>query len=352
MLHILFIILKIAGIILAVILGILLLLVCIVLFVPICYKAEAECGGTLEDIRAHGQISWLFGLARAAVDFRNKSPDFSIKLAWKTLGGRSESIQEEEADYEEYKEHEEDGEEHERALGQKDSMGQAPDSKEPEKPEKISQKDSEADEGYGECKSISEEKSGIPEETGADAEEVCEEEPEKGREPVAGKRRKKLSPFRKIKEKLQGFISKISQMKDKFKCTIQKLCDKIEEALKKKDKLAAFIIEETHVNALLKGKKELIRLLGHLPPKAVWADIHYGFEDPYLTGRVLAVFGVFYPFYGDHVRITPDFEEKILEGSLYIKGRIYVMHLAALAVRMLLDRNVRRTIKDVRKFQL
>ena len=44
MLHLLLLILKIAGIILAIILGILIVLLCIVLFVPVCYQVSGENG--------------------------------------------------------------------------------------------------------------------------------------------------------------------------------------------------------------------------------------------------------------------------------------------------------------------
>ncbi len=350
MLHILFVILKIAGVILAVILGILLLLVCFVLFVPVCYKGKAEGGGTPEDFQAHGQVSWMFGLIKIVVDYRNKSLDFYIKAVWKKLGGRSESMQEEkETEYENYKECGECAGEPAKTLEQKEGIGTDPGGKEHEE---IPEKFPENDKGYEECKNIPEENSGLSEEAGADDRKICEEGTEKDKEPAEGKKRKRIPLFGRIKGRLHGCVSKINGLIEKFKCTIRELCDKIEKVSEKKDKLATFITDETHVNALGKGKKELVRLLGHLPPKVFQADIRYGFEDPSLTGRVLAGFGVLYPFLGDHARITPDFQEKILEGSLCIRGRIYVVHFIALAVRLLLDRNVRRMIKDVRKFQL
>ncbi len=351
MLHILFVILKIVGIILAVILGILLLLVCIVLFVPICYKGEAEGAGTLEDVQVHIQAGWLFGLVKAAVDFRNKSPDFYIRIAWIKIGGRTESISEEkESEHEENKEYENEkcGEEHREALEKKEKERKASGSKEPlEIPEERS-KDTE---GCAECADIPKEESKVQEEAGEDAEEIYEERTKRSKRSVK-ERSRKISLVEKLRAQIQKFVQKISQAMEKFKCTIQELCGKIEETSEKKDRLMAFITDKTHVDALGKGKKELLKFLGHLSPKEFQADIHYGFEDPSLTGKVLAGFGVLYPFLGDHARITPNFQEKVLEGSLRVRGRIYVMHMAALAVKLLFDSKVRRTIKDVRNFKL
>ena len=53
MIHILLLILKMIGVIIAVILGILVLLVCIVLFVPIRYKVGAACDGTISGVKAN-----------------------------------------------------------------------------------------------------------------------------------------------------------------------------------------------------------------------------------------------------------------------------------------------------------
>ncbi len=373
MLHILLMILKIAGIILAVILGILVLLVCIVLFVPVCYKGEAESKGTLKDIRAHGQVSWLFGLVRAVADVRNKSPDIYIKIAWKRIGIRSESIQEEEKkedeevnEYgkEEFEESEETGEErsegreeavrdgeNQSALGEKKAEEDVSGGAELNERQEGQKTVSEASQRRKEREPVSEEESGLPEEVREDVPKGYEEEQE-GREESADDRPEKLSLSGKITEKLQGFIRKIRQAADKFKCTIQKLYDRIEETTEKKDKLTAFITDAAHKNALVRGKKEIFKLLGRLSPKVLQADIHYGFEDPSLTGKVLAGFGILYPFLGDQVQITPDFQEKVLEGRLCVKGRIYVRHLVLMAVKLLLDRNVRQTIKDVRKFKL
>lgn len=349
MLHILFVILKIVGIILAVILGILLLLVCIVLFVPICYKGEAESAGTLEDVQAHVQAGWLFGLVKAAADFRNKSPNFYIRIAWIKIGGRAESISEEkESEHEGNKEHEKHGEEHKEALGKKEKERKAYGS---EEFCEIQEEHSKDDKRSAECADIPEEKSKVPKETGEDAPKIYEEGTEKGKRLVK-KKRGKVSLIEKLREQFQKFIQKIEQAAMKFKCTIQELCDKIEEISEKKDKLTAFIMDKNHVEAFGKGKKELLKFLGRLSPKVFQADIHYGFEDPSLTGKVLAGFGILYPFLGDHARITPDFQERVLEGSLCVKGRIYVIHLAALAVKLLLDSKVRRTIKDVRNFKL
>lgn len=344
MLHILFLIFKIIGIILAVILGILLLLVCIVLFVPICYKGEAEGTGNLDGIWAHGQIIWLFGLVKVIVDFKDRSLDYSIRIAWKKLGGRPETVGEieEKKEDEEYsrkdEEYNKDKETERLEAFEENEESEAF----PKIPEQIHQKPEEADQA-------SEKASGIQEETGTDVEEDAKGK-QKSNENEKGKKR--VSFIEKIKTRFSQLLAKIEQIPAKFKCTTEKIYDKIKETSEKKDKITALITDPSHVNALKKGMCEVMKLLRRIAPGTAVADVRYGFEDPSLTGRVLAGLGILYPFFGTHVQIKPDFQEKVLEGNVYVKGRIYVVYLAAMAVNMLLSRDVRQIIKDVKKFKL
>ena len=86
MLHIILLILKIAGIILAAILGILLLALCTVLFVPFCYRGRARWDAGQKDFRARGRITWLLGLVELRFAFRDGRASVRGRVAWKKLG--------------------------------------------------------------------------------------------------------------------------------------------------------------------------------------------------------------------------------------------------------------------------
>ena len=69
MLHVLFLILKIIGIILAVLLGLILLLLLLVLFVPVRYRAYGiKKGG---ECRAEAKLSWLLHLISIPISYQN-----------------------------------------------------------------------------------------------------------------------------------------------------------------------------------------------------------------------------------------------------------------------------------------
>ena len=127
---------------------------------------------------------------------------------------------------------------------------------------------------------------------------------------------------------------------EKLKCTIKNLCDKIKMVLE-------FIKDEAHINTLTRLKKEFIRLLKFLKPKKLKGKIRFGMEDPYVTGQILAVLSVLYPFYAERVEIYPEFDQKILEGNLYVKGHVRGIYALIMAFNLIIDKNVRTTIKDV-----
>ena len=135
----------------------------------------------------------------------------------------------------------------------------------------------------------------------------------------------------------------------KRKFTFSSLCDKIKSFWKTKEKITGFLTDEVHVEAFGILKKEIGILARHLSPRRIKGFVRFGFEDPYRTGQVLAGLSILYPFYGENVDIYPNFEQKVLEGDLYIKGHIRMVHLATLLWRLFFNRYVRRTYNDYKK---
>ena len=319
MLHILFLILKIIGIILAVILGLILLVICIVLFVPICYKADLHGSGNARELTVHAKVSWLFGLIKAVFALENGKTDLSVRIAWKKFGD-SDPVEDK----------------------AEDRIEEKP------KPEK---------------KSVMQEKQVIQGEEKQDdttnriTDKAVEDQSEKAEKSEQTAKTRPESTEKKQRKKKDrkedsDSASKIEQITEKIKCTYHKFCDKINEITEKKDKMSDFLTDETHKNAFLKLKNEAFHLLKKLKPKKIQGEITFGFEDPSLTGRLLAWISMIYPWIGEHTDITPDFEHRTLSGDLSIRGRLYVITPVVTAIRLILSKAVRRSFKDIRNFKL
>lgn len=319
MLHILFLILKIIGIILAVILGLILLVICIVLFVPICYKADLHGSGNARELTVHAKVSWLFGLIKAVFALENGKTDLSVRIAWKKFGD-SDPVEDKAEDRVEEKPKPE-----KKAVMQEKQVIQG-EEKQDDTTNRITDK-------------------AVEDQT--EKAEKSEQSAKTRPESTEKKQRKK-----KDRKEDSDSASKIEQITEKIKCTYHKFCDKINEITEKKDKITDFLTDETHKNAFLKLKNEVFHLLKKLKPKKIQGEITFGFEDPSLTGRLLAWISMIYPWIGEHTDITPDFEHRTLSGDLSIRGRLYVITSVVTAIRLILSKAVRRSFKDIRNFKL
>ena len=114
----------------------------------------------------------------------------------------------------------------------------------------------------------------------------------------------------------------------------------------------SFLRNEDHKKAWTKAKKEAWKLVKRLWPKRLKADIRYGFEDPSITGKILAGFSILYPFVGEQIHLDPDFEQSVIEGKLYIKGKIRGITFIRTAWNLFWCKAIRKTYHDIREFEL
>ncbi len=300
MLHIVLFVLKLIGIIVAVILGILVLLTGIALFVPVRYRIFAGRGDAGENTAASVRATWLFHLVRAEYTYQEEKGNFSVRILWKTFD-------EKKTEKNERKDHDE--------------------KKIPDDPKASGTGSEKADK--------------------ADQKNAKKSEPS---ESSAQIHEKEGSADQKKMERNGGDVPRrTTGWAEKIKCTFQKFYDRINTLKNRTEKLKDFLGDETHRSAFSKIKKEGVRCLGRLRPKRLDIKLEFGFDDPYLTGTALAGLGAAYPFLNGHVSVTPNFERKTLAGRIAASGKIYAVHLAALIWNLLWSREVRQTYRDGKK---
>ncbi len=401
MLHILLLILKVIGIIFAVILGILVLLACVVLYVPVRYDIKASCDGTFAGIRAGARVTWLLHLVGFYACYEEKKLTWRIRIAWKNIrSGQEEksTIRSEVETYDKEMEElwedvEEDEEEDEEPAEAVEEEGKESGDVMVEETRRCREEPAKTVEGEEESADTREveEVGQLCEASGEDASEneegacrePCEasggravlEEGQAGSDPEVeegeacltegledsgeGCEEEHRSVWQKIADlcqsiwqKITGLYRKITGIPAKVKDSIGNIGGKIEALRGKKDKIMDFLTDETHKKAFVKAKDELWRLLRKLKPKKVAARVRYGFEDPSLTGRILAGISVLYPFLGDDVSVYPDFEQKVLDGKLEIAGKIKVSYFVWLLWKLVWCKDVRMTYRHIRNFKL
>lgn len=320
MIHILFMILKALGILILVLLFLVLLIVCTVLFLPFCYRAQVlkeEEGFAC--VKASGRVSWLFGAVALTASYEEQKPEAQILLfgaSLKTWKRRLKKIRRGEASVPRTEENET-----ENALeAEKTAEQKAPDQK--EKQQKVT---------------------------------AQKEQPEQEQEPDAPKKSILERFFGRIEylpEKLLNLASRLLQTAFRLLELPFRLLEKLEQKIqagrrlkRKWESVKKFFRSKMFREALLHAKKEVLYFLKKAAPKKVTGTVRFGFNDPALTGETLGILGMIYGKLPKDLSIQPDFEQEILQGDVRMKGSFQAVTAAGIALRLFRDQNLRKTIR-------
>lgn len=320
MIHILFMILKALGILLLVLLFLVLLIVCTVLFLPFCYRAQVlkeEEGFAC--VKASGRVSWLFGAVALTASYEEQKAEAQILLfgaSLETWKRRLKKIRRGEASVPRTEENEtENAPEAEKTAEQK-----APDQK--EKQQKVT---------------------------------AQKEQPEQEQEPDAPKKSILERFFGRIEylpEKLLNLASRLLQTAFRLLELPFRLLEKLEQKIqagrrlkRKWESVKKFFRSKMFREALLHAKKEVLYFLKKAAPKKVTGTVRFGFNDPALTGETLGILGMIYGKLPKDLSIQPDFEQEILRGDVRMKGSFQAVTAAGIALRLFRDQNLRKTIR-------
>ena len=320
MIHILFMILKALGILLLVLLFLVLLIVCTVLFLPFCYRAQVlkeEEGFAC--VKASGRVSWLFGAVALTASYEEQKPEAQILLfgaSLETWKRRLKKIRRGEASVPRTEENET-----ENALeAEKTAEQKAPDQK--EKQQKVT---------------------------------AQKEQPEQEQEPDAPKKSILERFFGRIEylpEKLLNLASRLLQTAFRLLELPFRLLEKLEQKIqagrrlkRKWESVKKFFRSKMFREALLHAKKEVLYFLKKAAPKKVTGTVRFGFNDPALTGETLGILGMIYGKLPKDLSIQPDFQQEILQGDVRMKGSFQAVTAAGIALRLFRDQNLRKTIR-------
>lgn len=346
MLHIIFLILKIIGIVLLSVVGLLLLAIICVMFVPVRYhiRVSREEGEDKPPVKVYVKVTWLLHLLNILVRYPHQST-VRMRILFFTIF----------------------------RIPEKQRKGQKRKNKDVSR-EKKEDKGDIIEEGQR-TKEDKETESTIPEEreNTANTENIANTEnagnaestQETGTIPEYKESRKddgrtdlQESENTSRKGKIHDFIDKIRQIIDKIKeffknirYTIRKFCDKIKAVSDNIQYYREVLESDPFRQSLQLCKGELGRVFKKLKPDTFEADFIVGMEDPATTGEILAICGMLYPLIGQHVRIVGDFEcDKLhIEGQLYMRGKIRAFTFLRMVLRIYFNKDIKKLIKLLKK---
>lgn len=145
-----------------------------------------------------------------------------------------------------------------------------------------------------------------------------------------------------------GILSRLFAKYEKIKYTIRKIYDRIKDILENISYYRKLLEEEDTRKLFRHMCLRVGRVLKHIRPRRLEADILFGAPSPDTTGYVYALYGMIYPYLGEHIHVTPDFAQAVLEGRIDAAGHITVFQLLWNGILLLLDRRLKLFIRRVK----
>ncbi len=291
--------LKVIGIILLVIFLLVLFLLGIVLFVPIRYTGSGVIDETRKEVR--GKVTWLLHAVSVSISYAHPDkPSILIKI----LG----------INIEKFKKKPKKEKKHKAKKTAKADITF----------EKV---DNAEDSVYNDT---------IP---SGETEEAPSQEPltQEHRTIVEDYIAEKEKPKESFKEKINNIVNKITSVYNKLKDILQNIQYYID------------ILQENETKALLtKALEALLKILKSIRPRKLIVNAEVGFETPDTTGKMYGVYWMLKPILGEHVEIAPNFEEKIIKGDFYVKGKITLFVIAINGLKILLNKNFKPVINKLK----
>lgn len=336
MLHILFLILKIIGILLLVVLGLILSVLAVVLFVPVRYRVSAEKGSK---IQAEGSLSWLMGMIRIQAGYDGGQTGIDLFLFGRSLLNRNPK---------------------------KQKPGKRRKKRASEQPRKTEQPQEIKAECLRETESEQPQEdqyvSAIPvllEKTDQSENSVdMNDQPEQSGEDAGQADEKKQTgiiwksiteKLEKVPRKVQGILQSIRQSFQRITEAGKKLSDRKEKLKTTAGRWLDFWNLEVTQAAKTHVLREIRYLLRHILPRKAEGQILIGMDDPATTGQVLGILYVLSAFTGNCLEINGDFDRAVLEGRFQITGHVRICHIARAALSLLADKNIRQTVRSFRQ---
>lgn len=149
--------------------------------------------------------------------------------------------------------------------------------------------------------------------------------------------------------KIKEFFSKLLSLFQNIRYTITRICDKIKHIVNNIQYYLEIIKSDTFSRAWALCSGQAFSLLKSILPGKVRGSLVIGTGDPAGTGQVLAVYGILYPLLGDRIRVTPDFDRQIVEGELFLRGKITVFKGLKTAWKIYFSRDLRRLIQLLKR---
>lgn len=319
MMHILLLILKIIGMILLVAVCILLLALLLILLCPVVYRGRFR--RTADTMAYSVSISWLFCLVWFTASYEDGKRGFRFRLfgipldaVGRLLAGRGGRR---------------------KASGAKPSAQKAQNVKSDlEKTQKVESESQKVQQAESEKKQYNEETKG--------AAAIVKKQ-------AAPKDKQDTEFFLvRIWRSVVAVFKKLTGLPGRIVQAVRSFFQKISDLLQKIRHFRELLWREEFFKSLRLLQGCTGKLLRHVRPRKLRGWLKFGFDDPAYTGLSLGAVSVIYPWYHKTFTVEPDFQSKILEADLYLRGRVFGAYALYIFIKVYFDKNIKYMMNSFR----
>ena len=117
------------------------------------------------------------------------------------------------------------------------------------------------------------------------------------------------------------FPKKAAALFRKLSYAVKKIFAAVRSGTEKAVLVKEFVFGEECLGFVCVVRDNVLHLWRHIKPKLLKIDMTIGFDDPAVTGQVLGIIAAFCGAAGIMPCVTPDFEKRVFESDIEIKGR-------------------------------
>lgn len=345
-------ILKIIGILALILIGVCLLLLGAVLFVPIRYKIKAACQTEPGQVSAQARLSWLLHLVTVRMAYDN-GLICKVRLFGITIYdiAKKELYEERAARKQQKKERRQKAGKKAENQAKEREAEQEQKRKTESRPLEKKQQDKQEQTGQGaqhrtpECQTVK-----VSEQEKEQKQD--QEQDQKQDEKTEQAENSPVEPKKGFRERIVEFFRLLHRKLKNIQYTIRGFCDKIKQIVENIAYYKETLEREESKKAFLCCKKQLFQIWRNIRPGKLKIAMEIGFDDPAATGQFVALYSMFYPWIYHTVTLEPDFENPVLKGTFFCRGRVTVFVLLRAAWILYFDKNIRMFLRLWKKEEI
>lgn len=136
---------------------------------------------------------------------------------------------------------------------------------------------------------------------------------------------------------------KIGEIEEKGRDLIDLIKEKYHFIITKKNHIEQFLDRPYTKVTIERIKTALIIILKDIKPRELRGDVTLGLGDAALTGQATGIISAAFPVYKNRLIIRPVYNEQIVDGEAYIKGRMFLGVILLPVVRIILSKEFKQT---------